>query len=145
MFKHVLIPTDGSELSEKAIARGAMFAKSNGARVTVITSSPPYHVVAIDPVMVTDTEDRYVKDAEAAASKRLARAQAIVRGAEVPCDVVHVFSDEPHQAIIETARARGCDLIAMASHGRRGVSAMLLGSETQKVLTHCRLPVLVWR
>ena len=145
MFKHILIPTDGSELSERAIRSGIAFAKSVGARVTAITCSPPYHVVAIEPLMVTDTRERYLADTERRGRQFLEVAEATARTAGVRCETVHTFSDQPHQAIIETAQARDCDAILMASHGRRGMSAVLLGSETQKVLTHCKIPVIVWR
>jgi nucleotide-binding universal stress UspA family protein len=145
MFKHVLIPTDGSELSGKAVASGAAFAKSIGARITFITSSPPWQVAAITPVMVTDTKEQYAADMEDVARKMLAQAEGVARAAGVACESVHVFNEHPYQAIIDTARARDCDVVLMASHGRRGAAALVLGSETQKVLTHCKLPVLVWR
>ena len=145
MFKHILIPSDGSDLSRKAIAGGIAFARSMGARITVLTSSSPFHIVAVDPMMVTDTKERYTEDAEASARKHLKEAEDAARAADVRCETVHLFAEHPYQAIIETGQARGCDLILMASHGRRGVVAALLGSETQKVLTHGKLPVLVWR
>jgi nucleotide-binding universal stress UspA family protein len=145
MFKHILIPSDGSDLSRKALAGGSAFARSIGARITVVTVSSPFHVVAIDPVMVTDTKAEYLADAEASARKRLKEAEDLVRAADVRCETRHAFSDHPYQAIIEAARGADCDLILMASHGRRGVVGTLLGSETQKVLTHTKIPVLVWR
>lgn len=145
MFKHILIPTDGTELSRAAIAKGMALARSVGARTTILTASLNFHVLATDPVMVTDTKERYTKDAEEAARKRLAEAGEVARALEVPYEGVHVFSDHPYRAIIDTAQGRNCDLILMASHGRKGASALLLGSETQKVLAHCKIPVLVWR
>jgi len=145
MFKHILIPTDGSELSRAAVTKGVTFARSVGARMTILTTSPTFHVVATDPAMVTDTEERYTKDAEVAARKRLEEAREAARAQDVPHDVVHLFSDDPYRAIIDTAQTRNCDLILMASHGRKGAGAFLLGSETQKVLAHCKVPVLVWR
>jgi len=140
-----MIPTDGSELSRVAVDRGVAFASSIGARVTLLTASVPFHVVAVDPMMVTDTKESYMADAEAAGRKRLDRGLESARTMNVPCEAIHVFNGDPYRAIIETAEARGCDLIVMASHGRKGAAALLLGSETQKVLAHCRLPVLVWR
>jgi nucleotide-binding universal stress UspA family protein len=145
MFKHILIPTDGSELSRTAITNGIAFAKSIGARITVVTSYPPFHVIAADPVMLTDTKERYVKDVEASAGRRLQEADDAARASGVRSDTVRVVSDSPYRAIIDTAQSRECDLILMASHGRKGPAAVLLGSETQKVLSHCNIPVLVWR
>jgi nucleotide-binding universal stress UspA family protein len=145
MFKHVLLATDGSELSDRAVENGVALARALGARITVLTSSRPYHVVAADPVMVTDTKESYLADAEAAARQVLKRVEDIARVAEVRCETIHVFNEHPYRAIIDAAQARDCDAILMASHGRRGVSALLLGSETQKVLTHCKIPVVVWR
>jgi nucleotide-binding universal stress UspA family protein len=145
MFKHVLIPTDGSELSGKALTNGIAFARSVGARLTVLTSSTPYHIVAVAPAMVTDSREQYLANAEASARKILAEAEKAARAADLRCETIYLVSEHPYQAIIETAQAVGCDLILMASHGRKGLAATLLGSETQKVLTHCKLPVLVWR
>jgi nucleotide-binding universal stress UspA family protein len=145
MFKKILIPTDGSELSQKALTSGIAFARSCGAPLTVLTSTVPFQVVAIEPMMVSYNKEQYTADAEKAARKILAEAEAAARAVDLRCETVHVFAEHPYQAIIETAQARGCDLILMASHGRKGVAAALLGSETQKVLTHCKLPVLVWR
>jgi nucleotide-binding universal stress UspA family protein len=145
MFKHILIATDGSELSQKALSNGTAFARSVGARVTFITASTPFHVVAAGPMMVTDTRESYQEAVTASARKLLDEAASAARAMDVHPETVHVFSEHPFEAIIETAQARGCDLIVMASHGRKGVKGALLGSETQKVLTHCKVPVLVWR
>jgi nucleotide-binding universal stress UspA family protein len=145
MFQHILIPTDGSELSRKAVTGGIALAKSMGARITVVMASSPFHIVATMPRMVTDTKDQYLKDAEASARTHLQDADELARASGVRCDTAHVFDEHPYRVIIETAQARECDLIVMASHGRRGIAAVLLGSETQKVLTHCTIPVLVWR
>jgi len=145
MFKHILIPTDGSELSRIAITGGIAFAKSIGARITFITASPPFHVITTRSMMLTDTKELYVVDAEAAARKHLNEAEEAARASGVRCDTAHVFSDTPYRAIIDTSQSRDCDLVFMASHGRRGAAAVLLGSETHKVLAHCKIPVLVWR
>jgi nucleotide-binding universal stress UspA family protein len=145
MYRHILIPTDGSALSEMAIRQGIAFARSLSARVTAMTVSLPFHAFAVDPVMLTDTPAQYERDCEARAEKYLgvARAEAAVAG--VPCETTHVWAAHPYEAIIDTARKAGCDLIFMASHGRKGVSALVLGSETVKVLTHSKIPVLVCR
>jgi len=145
MYKHVLIPTDGSALSEMAIRHGMALARAVGAKVTVLTVSLPFRSFAVDPVMVTDTPQRYEEECEALAEKALGIARAEAGVAGVSCETAHVTQAQPYQAIIETAQKRGCDLICMASHGRRGVSALVLGSETNKVLTHSKIPVLVCR
>ncbi len=138
MFKHVLIPTDGSELSEAAIGRGVAFAKAMGARVTGVTVSRPF-------LLIADRKDEYSANAEKHAQQRLKAIAEAAGVSSVSFQAVHLFSENPYQAIIDTANDRGCDVISMASHGRRGMSAVLLGSETLKVLTHSKIPVLVWR
>jgi nucleotide-binding universal stress UspA family protein len=145
MYRHILVPTDGSELSEKAIQQAIALAQTIRARLTVLTASPTFHYVALDPVMVTDTPERYEKDCEARAEKYLGAARVEAGVAGIPCETLRVTNDHPYRAIIDTAAAKGCDLIVMASHGRKGVSAFLLGSETNKVLTHSTIPVLVCR
>jgi nucleotide-binding universal stress UspA family protein len=145
MYRHILIPTDGSELSQKAVASGAAMAKAIGAKVTVVTVSTPFHTFAVEPDMVTDTREEYEKHAAASAAKYLHAAKQAASAAGVDCDTVHVEHPHPYQAIIDTATQKACDLIVMASHGRRGISAVVLGSETLKVLTHSAIPVLVVR
>jgi nucleotide-binding universal stress UspA family protein len=145
MYKHILIPTDGSPLSELAIRQGIKLAKSIGAKVTAVTVFAPFHAIAVEPMMVTDTPEQYQEDCAALGEKYLQVVRDAAREADVPCEVVRVVHDHPYQAIIDTARTRECDLIFMASHGRRGMAALVLGSETTKVLTHTRIPVLVWR
>jgi len=145
MYKHILIPTDGSALSLMAVREGMTLAKSLNARVTALTVSPTFRTVTVDPVMVVDTEEQYREDCAAAAARYLAAVAESAKVLGVACEGVHVVNDHPYQAIIETGQSRGCDLIFMASHGRRGVAALLLGSETTKVLTHSKIPVLVYR
>jgi nucleotide-binding universal stress UspA family protein len=145
MFKHVLLPTDGSELSEMAIRQGVRFAKECGARITGICVTPAFHVLAVDATMLQDTEAEYLAAGRAQARKHLAMLEKTAAEEGVACDAVVEVSDHPYEAIIRAAESKGCDLILMASHGRRGVKALLLGSETQKVLTHSRTPVLVYR
>ena len=146
MFKHILIPNDGSDLSEKAFTNGITLAKSFGARITIVTATAPFHMVALEPIMLTpDLEDRYMQEAESLAQQRLKTHADKAAAAGVECTTVHVFNNHPYEAIIETANTAGCDVIFMASHGRRGVAALLLGGETHKVLTHCKIPVIVWR
>ncbi|HXJ84840.1 MAG TPA: universal stress protein [Candidatus Methylomirabilis sp.] len=145
MYKSILIPTDGSELSEMAVRQGIVFAKSVHAKVTALTVSPPFHTLALAPAMVADTADQYRRDCVARSEQTLAVARKAADGAGVAYDQVHIVSDHPYQAIIDVADRNGCDLIFMASHGRKGMSALLLGSETTKVLTHSKIPVLVYR
>ena len=145
MHRHILIPTDGSALSQAAVEYGVALAKSVGAKVTVLTVSTPFHTFAVDPVMITDTPDQYAKQVAAYAKKHLDAAREVALAASVSCETVHVEHEHPYLAIIETAAKKSCDLIVMASHGRRGISAVMLGSETSKVLTHSSIPVLVVR
>jgi nucleotide-binding universal stress UspA family protein len=145
MYRHILIPTDGSHLSELAIQPGIKLAKSIDAKVTAITVFAPFRTIAIEPMMITDTVEQYQRDCDALGEKYLRVAKDAAKAADVPCEVVRIMHDHPYQAIIETANTRGCDLIVMASHGRRGMAALVLGSETTKVLTHTQIPVLVCR
>lgn len=145
MFKHILLPTDGSALSETAIREGVRLAKDANARITGLSVSPPFHVLAMDTEMIEDTEDQYLAASQARSRTHLAQLEREAAESGVPCRTVVDTSDHPYESIIRTAEADGCDLILMASHGRRGVKALLLGSETHKVLVHSRIPVLVYR
>jgi nucleotide-binding universal stress UspA family protein len=145
MFKHVLLPTDGSELSALAIRKGLRFAKECGAKVTGASVAPEFHLVAVDAAIHQDTEEHVLAAGRARAEKYLAVLLEAAAEEGVPCDAEIEIGDHPYEAIIRTAERKGCDLILMASHGRRGIKALLLGSETQKVLTHSRIPVLVYR
>ena len=145
MFKHILLPTDGSRGSERAIRKALALAKSTGAKVTGFHVIPKFHVFTFRTEMLEDTEEEYARDSRAHAQKYLAVIEKAAKQAGVPCQTVYATSDQPYEAIIRTAQRKGCDLIAMASHGRRGVQGLLLGSETQKVLTHSKIPVLVYR
>lgn len=145
MYKRILLPTDGSDASLRAIRHGADFARTLGAEVVVLTATPEFHTFTADAAMIELTRDDYQKSTAAQAARLLDEAAAVAREAGVPCASVHVVSDHPYEAIIGTARERRCDLIVMASHGRRGIKGLLLGSETQKVLVHSAIPVLVYR
>jgi nucleotide-binding universal stress UspA family protein len=145
MFKHILIPTDGSDLSRKAVLYGVRLAKESGAKVTALTVAEPYPVAAIDAVLVPLAEDEYDEQSSALCEKALQQVAMAADAAGVPCETIREVHDQPYRAIIDTAHALSCDLIVMASHGRRGISALLLGSETVKVLTHSTIPVLVYR
>ena len=147
MFKHILVPTDGSQLSADTVERAITFAKETGAKITFFFSKPDYPVsfygegALIDPT----TPEKFAEMAEQQAQEILAAASQRARSGSVACDSLSVVSDIPYAAIISAATSAGCDLIFMASHGRRGFSGLLLGSETQKVLTHSKIPVLVYR
>ena len=147
MFKHILVPTDGSELSRATAARAVSFAKEAGAKVTVFFAKPEYPIAYFGEGALIDptTPEKFAELADQQAAEYLGEVQQQCAEANVPCDVVAVTSDVPYEAIIEAAEKSGCDLIFMASHGRRGISGFLLGSETNKVLTHSKVPVLVYR
>ncbi|MEW5781303.1 MAG: universal stress protein [Pseudomonadota bacterium] len=147
MFKHILVPTDGSQLSQEAVKRAISFAKETGARITFFYAKPEYPVAfygegaLIDPT----TPEKFAQMAEQQAQEILDKCARLAAESGVECATLSKTSDVPYEAIIEAADAAGCDLIFMASHGRRGLGALLLGSETQKVLTHSKIPVLVYR
>ena len=145
MYHHILIATDGSELSARAVEHGVNLARAVGAKVSFLTVSEPFHVFSLDAEQIEDTAPEYKKHAEARAERTLASAAEVARTAGVNAETIHRWGEQPYETIIEIAEARRCDLIVMASHGRRGVSALLLGSETMKVLTHATRPVLVVR
>ena len=146
MYRHILIPTDGSELAEHGVAHGLALAKFLGAKVSVIIVeerlssllwlSLAEHGAAEQLVQVTEQ----IKKHAASVLDRVANA---AKQAGVPCDTIQVEDVQPHQAIIAAAEDKGCDLIVMASHGCSGLSAVVLGSVTNKVLTYTKVPVLV--
>jgi len=141
------VPTDGSELSLSAVKAAVGFAKECGASVVALNVQPVYQppVVAEVPVADVYSQEEYEAGALGAANRLLAEAAAVASAAGVDCKSVARLDASPYEAIIRVARDEACDLIFMASHGRRGMAHLLLGSETQKVLTHCRIPVLVYR
>jgi nucleotide-binding universal stress UspA family protein len=145
MFKHILIPTDGSELSLKAILYGVRLAKESGAKVTGLTVAQPYQPAGMDTVYIPIDEGDYEEQSRLLTEKAMEQVRMAADAAGVPCETVREVHDQPYRAIIDAAQALQCDLIVMASHGRRGISALLLGSETAKVLTHSTIPVLVYR
>ncbi len=145
MFSHILIPTDGTDLSRKAVIYGMQLAKTVRARVTAITVMEPYHFASMDAVLVAETIEEHEAQAGRAGDRALEQVKMAAEAAGVPVETLREFHDQPYRAIIDCALANKCDLIVMASHGRRGVSALLVGSETAKVLTHSTIPVLVYR
>ncbi|MBJ7576078.1 universal stress protein [Luteimonas sp. MC1828] len=145
MYKRILIPTDGSELSLAAIEQGLAFAKGIGASVTFLTVTEPFQIFAISGAQLVDSRATYAESAKEEGTRRLREAETRASALGVPCRTRLVENDAPYRAIIEAASDDGCDLIAMASHGRRGIGALMLGSETLKVLTYSTIPVLVYR
>jgi nucleotide-binding universal stress UspA family protein len=148
MYKHILVPTDGSRLSTRAIRTAAKLAKSFGARLTGVFVLPPYvpPVYGEAVIYVPEvTPKRYKEITAREAKKALAAIEIEAGAAGVEFKTLAVTADQAWQGIIRTARAKRCDLIVMASHGRRGLTGLLLGSETTKVLTHSKTPVLVCR
>lgn len=147
MFKHLLVPTDGSDLSRATAARAVTFAKEAGARVTAFFAKPEYPVAYFGEGALIDptTPEKFAEMAEQQAVEYLNEIKTLCADVGVECDTTSATSDIPYEAIIEAAEKCGADLIFMASHGRRGISGFLLGSETNKVLTHSKIPVLVYR
>jgi nucleotide-binding universal stress UspA family protein len=145
MFKHILLPTDGSPLSEATVREGVQFAKVVGAKVTGLYVIPKNQPFYYDMEVPSDAQLQISKRFEELAKSVLSAIEEAAKGAGVPCEVVTGRSDSAYDAIIRIAESKGCDLIIMASHGRKGAVSLLLGSETQKVLTHSQIPVLVFR
>jgi nucleotide-binding universal stress UspA family protein len=145
VYKRILIPTDGSEASQRAILASVDFAREVGADIVGLTATPEFRVLSADSAMLEATPEQFAASCEARARHLLADVDSAAREAGVPCRLEHAVDDDPYTAIIDTARRLGCDLIAMASHGRHGLKGLLLGSETQKVLVHSSIPVLVHR
>jgi nucleotide-binding universal stress UspA family protein len=145
MFNHILLPTDGSKLSEAAIQKGIELAKSINAKVTGFHVILPFHVFTLQTEMLEDTNEQYERQSKVQAEQFLDVIKKAAEKASVSCDTDYLTSNHPYEMIIQAAEKKGCDLIMMASHGRRGVQGLLIGSETQKVLTHSKIPVLVFR
>jgi len=149
MYKHIMLPVDGSELSRQAEKECMAFAKSIGAKVTVIHVLPHFHLhvsaSAAPKAMITKIEDEHDEETKKVVQKMLAEVEERAKAAGVKCDSLLVIGDSPYEEIIKNAGKSKCDLIMMASHGRKGVDAVLLGSETTRVLTHAKIPVLVVR
>lgn len=147
MFKHILVPTDGSKLSQDTVRSAVSFARDAGARITAFYAKPEYPVTyygegaLIDPT----TPEQFSELAEQQAQQNLGFVEKLCQESGVHCSKLTLTSDVPYEAIIEAATQSECDLIFMASHGRRGLSSLLLGSETNKVLAHSKIPVLVYR
>ncbi len=144
MYKHILLPTDGSELSKAAMKHGITLAKAIGARVTALVVSTPLNSLVVDPSIVSSALDQYKALVIEQTAKYLENVRKDALETGVECNTLCIEYDKPYEAIVDTAKKEGCDLVVMASHGLRGVSA-ILGSETLKVLTHTSVPILVYR
>ncbi len=144
MIKKILLPTDGSELSSKAIAGAVELAAAINASIVGITVVEPYSYSALSEYRPESFDD-YEARMDKAAVERLAGLESAAKAAKVGVETMVLKSFSPYEAIIDAAKKNGCDTIFMASHGRRGLNAVLLGSETQKVLTHSTIPVMVYR
>jgi nucleotide-binding universal stress UspA family protein len=147
MFKRIFVPTDGSALSRRAVKRAVQLAKEQNASVVGFHVAPPWLPgIYEDTVAVaTITEKQHAEAMKKVSSRYLAVVQKAAAAAGVPCKTDYALHDAPYLALISAARSNRCDLIVMASHGRRGLSRLLLGSETSKVLAHTTIPVLVQR
>ena len=147
MFKHILVPTDGSPLSQEAVERAIAFAREASARITFFHAEQRFPAMCVDMGAISDPRmpHRFHEMEDSIAHEILGDAERLARAASVENSSLTLASEEPYEAIIEAANRQGCDLIFMASHGHRGIGALLLGSETNKVLTHARIPVLVYR
>ena len=140
MYRHILITTDGSELAEHGVAHGLALAKSLGAKVSVIFVMEPFSEMT---GRFLEAVARYAELRKEQAASVLDRAANAAKEAGVACETIQVENGQPHQAIIAAAEDKGCDLIVMSSHGRGGLSMLLIGSVTNKVLTEAKTPVLV--
>ena len=148
MYRNILIATDGSQLAEKAVEHGVSLAKLAGAKVTAVIVEAPFNVFNVPESQVRQMSAAFTQHAEHVkqhATKVLSHVADVAKVAGVTCGTVQLEHEQPYEAIIKTAEDNGCDLIVMASHGRSGISAVLLGSVTNKVLSHSKIPVLVYR
>jgi nucleotide-binding universal stress UspA family protein len=145
MYKHILIPTDGSELSERAVREGIDLALMMKARVTLLTASAPFRGFASEPTVLAETPRQYEEDVERRANLRLRAGEEYADARGVVAMTRHVYAEHPFEAIVEAAEGSDCDLVCMASHGRTGLAGLLIGSQTAKVLSHSKIPVLVCR
>ncbi len=144
MFRRILVPTDGSDITAKAVETSIALAKSLGASLYTISVKEPFPYSAISEMQPTPPQE-FFDAQERIANARIQSVVAMCSAAGVPCEAHTVEALHPWEAVIDHANQMECDLLVMASHGRRGVAALLLGSETQKVLTHSKIPVLVVR
>jgi nucleotide-binding universal stress UspA family protein len=147
MFKHLLVPTDGSELSLAAIQRAVSFASELGAHISFLYVEQPFPALYVGEgaIMDENAPAAFHEQADTGARQALVQAESLARDAKVECSTLAKICKSPYEAIIDAAQRNSCDLIFMASHGRLGLEKLLAGSTTEKVLTHSKIPVLVYR
>lgn len=145
MYRHILLTVDGSDCSLKAAAHGLDLAKQLGAKATAITVTPTWKSIGLSELALGHTEEQYEERARARGDKYLQQVVELASAKGINCETMQVMHARPFEAVVEAAETRGCDLIIVGSHGRRGVERLLLGSETAKILTHSNVPVLVHR
>jgi len=150
MYKHILLPTDGSKLSGEAVTEVVKLAATCGAKITLLHVVSDYRkamseTYAVPAAMAAPIQKKFQDEAAACSHKIIDTAGAVAKAVSIPCSGVSVISDSPYETIIKQAGKSKCDVIVMASHGRRGLQGFLLGSETTKVLCHTKIPVLVVR
>lgn len=145
MYKHILIATDGSDLAQRALEHGLSLAKLMNAKATVVTVTEPWTAAVSGEWAVAFPVEEYEKASAANAEKILADAQKVAASLGIAAEGVHVKDQYPAEGIVEEAKARGCDLIVMASHGRRGIAKFVLGSQATRVLAHTNVPLLICR
>ena len=145
MFKNVLLPTDGSEFANAALVKGAQFAKSISANIIVAYVTPPWDVAAPAEVVIAFPAHEVEANMRKAAEETLAAAKKLVEAEGLTCDTVHVPDKHPAEGVLEAAEKSGSDIIVLGSHGRRGLSKLLLGSTAQEIVTRAHIPVLIIR
>jgi nucleotide-binding universal stress UspA family protein len=147
MFKHLFVPTDGSKMSADTVDRAITFARESGAAITFFNVKPEFPVALYGEGALVDptTPQQFAELAEQQSQSILSACLDKAKAAGITCDSLSQTSGSIHSAIVAAANEAKVDLIFMASHGRRGLSSLLLGSETHKVLTHSTIPVLVFR
>lgn len=145
MFKKILVPTDGSPLSEKSAKAALEFAASQGASVVGLAVAELYPFMLMPEAGAMVDLSTYEELQDKSAQQAMDKLKAMAADAKVPCESISTRGVHPYEEIVNTATTKGCDLIWMASHGRKGIDKLLLGSETQRVLSHSTLPVMVYR
>ena len=147
MFKHILVPTDGSELSQKAVQKAVIFAKEIDAKITFFCAVPQFPVMYYGLGAIFDSHSilDFEEESKSVCNEILNKAKEIAKKEGVNSEIYYLISDYPFEAILEATKQKECDLIFMASHGKKGVNEFFLGSETNKVLSHSNIPVLVYR
>lgn len=146
MYRNILITTDGSELAERGIKHGIELAKSTGAKLTAVTVVPPFNMFGLSEAQISrmpEARAQYETQHKAHADAALERVAAAAKAAGVPVETLMVEHEHPYEGIVNTAKKTASDVIVISSHGRSGLSSMMLGSVAQKVLAHSKVPLLI--